>query len=87
MTAEKLEVAKRVEVLERDLQRKTLEYDEVAQALSKEKDDHEASKQALYVQKTSIQALGQKFNSDFQHMATKILGELESQQKAKQVDA
>lgn len=71
----------RLEKIELNLNKRIAECDELIHSLSQEKADHQASKKELNVQKTAIQALGEKFNSDFQNMASKILEEVESRQE------
>lgn len=78
-----LQVAETIARLEKALEEKTVQNDELDRLLTQEKEAHQASKQQLEEQRTSFEALGKKFNSDFQNMASKILDELESPQKKK----
>lgn len=71
----------RLEKMELNLNKRTTECDELIHSLSQEKADHQASKKELNFQKNAMQSLGEKFNSDFQHMASKMLEELEFRQE------
>lgn len=78
-----LQMTERMERLEKDLNEKAAECKELNLSLAKEQEEHEASKKKLKVQRTSFEALGKKFNSDFENMATKILEELEVPKRSK----
>lgn len=75
------QVAGKVSQLEEELKQKVIKCNDLKQALSYEKEAHKKSRKQLHEQKASFEALGKKFNSDFEQMASKILDELETQRK------
>lgn len=78
-----LRVAGKTARLEEDLNQKVIECSELKRSLSSEKKAHKASQQTLEEHRISLVTLGEKFNSDFENIGTKILDELESQYKTK----
>lgn len=78
---ENIRLYKKLEILEKNLQEKSAKYEELEQSHTEELKAHEASKIEIKEQKEAIQALGKRFNADFQKIGIKILEELESKKK------
>lgn len=78
---ENMRLYKKLEILEKNLQEKSARYEELERSHTEELKAHEASKIEIKEQKEAIQALGKRFNSDFQKIGVKILEELESKKK------
>lgn len=79
---ENIRLHKKLEIMEKNLQEKSAKYEELERSHADELKAHEASKIEIKEQKEAIQALGKRFNSDFQKIGVKILEELEAKKKA-----
>ncbi|MCR9249878.1 MAG: hypothetical protein NXI20_05615 [bacterium] len=78
---ENIRLYKKLEILEKKLQENSTKFEELERSHADELKAHEASKIEIKEQKEAIQALGKRFNSDFQKIGVKILEELASKKK------
>ncbi len=78
---ENIRLHKKLEILEKNLQENSTKFEELERSHADELKAHEASKIEIKEQKEAIQALGKRFNSDFQKIGVKILEELEAKKK------